>query len=87
MLPGAKCCDPLDPGRHLPGWVLVPEQHFLLWDRYTVEALSCMSEALDGRFKASKMRFLPIHCTTPEASASSTPTAVARSPRCTPGVP
>lgn len=59
VLPGAKGFDPLHHDSHTPGWVWLPEHHFLRWDRFTVEAYRCMSESLQGRFSFASLNMEP----------------------------
>jgi|GEM_PF-776094 len=78
VLPGARGFDPLNPERHMPGWVLVPEQHFLRWDRFTVEALRCTNEAIDGRFSFAALSYAPPAPPTPPAPPSTPSSLVDR---------
>jgi len=48
-LPGAGGWDPLHPGGSSPGWVLVPPEHALRWNRLALEAVRCAREATERR--------------------------------------
>jgi len=60
-LPGARPWDALDPEGAAPGWVLIPVEHALRWNRYALEALRCEREAIERR----------VSYAVPEASAPS----------------
>jgi hypothetical protein len=48
-LPGAKGWDPLHADRSAPGWVLVPAEQVLTWDRLALDAARCAREASERR--------------------------------------
>lgn len=48
-LPGATGWDPLHADRSVPGWVLIPVQQMLRWDRLALDAVGCAREALERR--------------------------------------
>jgi hypothetical protein len=48
-LPGARGWDPAHPDRAAPGWVLIPVEQVLRWDRLALDAVRCASEASERR--------------------------------------
>jgi len=48
QLPGVKTWDPLRPDHAAPGWVLIPAEQALRWDRLALDALRCAREAAEG---------------------------------------
>jgi hypothetical protein len=48
-LPGAKGWDPRHADRSAPGWVLVPAEQVLIWDRLALDAARCAREASERR--------------------------------------
>jgi len=49
QMPGVKTWDPLRPDHAAPGWVLIPAEQVLRWDRLALDALRCAREASEGR--------------------------------------
>lgn len=44
-LPGAKGWDPRYADRSVPGWILIPVEQVLRWDRLALDAVRCAREA------------------------------------------
>jgi len=70
-LPGARPWDPLDPDGATPGWVLLPLEHALRWNRYALEALRCEREAIERRVSYA-VPDAPTAVAAPGPAASST---------------
>lgn len=48
-LPGAKGWDPRHADRRAPGWVMIPAEQVLRWDRLALDAVRCAREASERR--------------------------------------
>jgi hypothetical protein len=73
-LPGAKGWDPLHADASAPGWVLVPAEHVLQWDRLAMDAVRCAREASERRISYATVPAPP----QVEAPPASDPAALAQ---------
>ncbi len=48
-LSGSGFWDPLDLGRRESDWILIPEEHFMRWDRFAIESLKLAREGFRER--------------------------------------
>jgi hypothetical protein len=70
-LPGAKGWDPLHADRSAPGWVLVPAEQVLSWDRLALDAARCAREASERRVSYAVMPDPPAVAAAPASNPAS----------------